>query len=57
MTGSTTLLAPTLGACAVAMVVAMAMRSEPVYDLLTTRAVRNARANRRAAGDPPDGVA
>lgn len=50
MTGSTTLLAPTLGACAVAMLVAMAMRSEPVYDLLTTRAVRNARANRREAG-------
>ncbi len=50
MTGSTTLLAPTLGACAVAMLVAMTMRSEPVYDLLTTRAVRNARANRREAG-------
>lgn len=46
MTGSTTLLTPTLGACAVAMLVAMAVRSEPIYDLLTTRAVRNARANR-----------
>ena len=50
MTGSTTLLPPTLGACAVAMLVAMAMRSEPVYDLLTARAVRNARANRREPG-------
>ena len=49
MTGSTTLLAPTLGACAVAMLVAMALRSEPIYDLLTTRAVRNAQANRREA--------
>lgn len=49
MTGSTTLLAPTLGACAVAMLVAMALRSEPIYDLLTTRAVRNAGANRREA--------
>jgi CIC family chloride channel protein len=46
MTSSTTLLAPTLGACAVAMLVAMALRSEPIYDLLTTRAVRNAKANR-----------
>lgn len=52
MTGSTTLLTPTLGACAVAMLVAMVMRSEPVYDLLTTRAVRNARAN-RLDRDPP----
>ncbi len=50
MTSSTTLLAPTLGACAIAMLVAMALRSEPVYDLLTNRAVRNAAANRRETG-------
>lgn len=50
MTGSVTLLAPTLGACALAMFIAMALRSEPIYDLLTTRSVNNARANRLEEG-------
>lgn len=44
MTGSTTLLPPMLGACAAAMLVATLLRSEPIYDQLTARAVR---ANRR----------
>jgi chloride channel protein, CIC family len=45
MTGTTTLLPPTLGACAIAMTVAVALRSGGIYDLLTTRAVRASRAN------------
>ena len=40
MTGSTTLLPPMLGACAVAMLVANLLRSKPIYDQLTDRAVR-----------------
>lgn len=38
MTGATNQLPPTLGACAIAMLVAVALRSEPIYDLLTRRA-------------------
>ncbi len=45
MTGSATLLAPMLGACAVAMLVANVLRSKPIYDQLTQRAVRASRQN------------
>ncbi len=45
MTGSTTLLPPMLGACAVAMLVANLLRSKPIYDQLTDRAVRASRQN------------
>ncbi|MFC6704297.1 ClC family H(+)/Cl(-) exchange transporter [Flexivirga alba] len=45
MTGTTTLLSPTLGACAIAMTVALMLRGEGIYDMLTTRAVTAARAN------------
>ncbi|RNI23238.1 ClC family H(+)/Cl(-) exchange transporter [Flexivirga caeni] len=45
MTGTTTLLPPTLGACAIAMTLAMAMRTTGIYDLLTARAVKGAHAN------------
>ncbi|MEZ0165872.1 chloride channel protein [Kineococcus sp. LSe6-4] len=38
LTGSTDQLPPMLGACAVAMTVAVVLRSRPVYDLLTDRA-------------------
>jgi CIC family chloride channel protein len=47
MTGSTTLLPPMLGACAVAMLVATVLRSKPIYDQLTDRAVGAARDNAR----------
>lgn len=47
MTGSATWLAPMLGACAVAMLVATVLRSEPIYDALTTRAARAAAWNAR----------
>lgn len=46
MTGSVTWLPPMLGTVAVAMLVAMLLRSQPVYDALTTRAAKNARTNR-----------
>lgn len=46
LTGSTNQLPPMLGACAVAMVVASAMRSEPIYDALTSRAAKAAALNR-----------
>jgi CIC family chloride channel protein len=39
MTSSTTLLAPMLGACAIAMLAANAFASTPIYDQLTRRAV------------------
>lgn len=52
MTGSTTLLAPMLGACAVAMLAAAMMRSTPIYDQLTQRAVVATREN--AAEGHPD---
>lgn len=45
MTGATILLPPMLGACAVAMLVAGMLRSEPIYDQLTSRAVRAHDAN------------
>ncbi len=38
MTGNTNQLPPMLGACAIAMLVAVALRSEPIYDRLTARA-------------------
>jgi CIC family chloride channel protein len=38
MTGNTSQLPPMLGACAIAMLVAIALRSEPIYDRLTQRA-------------------
>lgn len=37
MTGSTALLPPMLGACAIAMLIATALRSTPIYDQLTER--------------------
>lgn len=45
MTGATTLLPPTLGACAIAMTLVLAMRTTGIYDLLTTRAVMANRVN------------
>ena len=54
MTGSVTWLPPMLGAVAIAMVIAMLLGSEPIYDALTTRAARNVRINRRER-EPGDG--
>lgn len=51
MTGSVTELAPTLGACAVAMLVATVLRSEPIYEALTARAVHAAKVNAAEARD------
>lgn len=57
MTGSATLLAPMLGACAVAMLIAAALGAKPIYDQLTERAVFASRENanearaRESAGD------
>lgn len=45
MTGSTILLPPMLGACAIAMLVAGALGGKPIYDLLTERAVRASQQN------------
>ena len=45
MTGSVVLLPPMLGACAVAMLIAMLFKSEPIYDALTARAAQAARRN------------
>ncbi len=42
MTGISNQLPPMLGACAIAMLVAIALRSQPIYDQLTERAARNA---------------
>lgn len=42
LTGSTNQLPPMLGACAVALLVAISLRSRPIYDLLTDRAARRA---------------
>ena len=47
MTGNTSQLPPMLGACAVALLVAVALRSEPIYDRLAHRAAQKA-----LAGDP-----
>jgi len=41
MTGNTNQLPPMLGACAVAMLIAVALRSEPIYHRLADRAARN----------------
>lgn len=46
MTGSVTWLPPMLGTVAVAMLIAMLLGSESIYDALTTRAARNAEKNR-----------
>ena len=54
MTGSTTQLAPMLGACAIAMLVAMALRSAPIYDQLTRRAATAARENAAEAATMSD---
>ena len=45
MTRSVNLLPQMLGACAMAMLVATMLKSEPIYDSLTARAVRNAHTN------------
>jgi chloride channel protein, CIC family len=45
MTGSTVLLPPMLGACAIAMLVAMMLGGTPIYDQLTDRATRAAQQN------------
>jgi len=45
LTGVTNQLPPTLGACAVAMLVAMMLRCTPIYDALTTRAAAAAQQN------------
>lgn len=45
LTGVTSQLAPMLGACALAMLVATILRSEPIYDALTSRAEWAARQN------------
>ncbi len=52
MTGTTNQLSAMLGACAIAMLVAIALRSESIYDQLTDRAAQNAR---RAANIPDHG--
>ncbi|WP_231997217.1 ClC family H(+)/Cl(-) exchange transporter [Mycobacterium sp. 1245111.1] len=48
MTGNTNQLPPMLGACAIAMLVAVALRSEPIYDRLAHRAAQQPR------GSDPD---
>lgn len=45
LTGVTNQLPPTLGACAIAMLVAMMLRCTPIYDALTTRAAHAAQQN------------
>jgi CIC family chloride channel protein len=45
MTGNTNQLAPMLGACAVAMLVAIALRSESIYDRLAERAAQAVQAS------------
>ncbi len=44
MTGNTNQLPPMLGACAVAMLIAVALRSQPIYDRLTDRASNSSNA-------------
>ena len=51
LTGVTIQLPPMLGACAVAMLVAAMLHSEPIYDALTTRAARAARQNADEAAE------
>jgi CIC family chloride channel protein len=50
MTGTTNQLPPMLGACAIAMLVAVALRSEPIYDLLTRRATAGATGKLKSTG-------
>src|ERR1700722_6748858 len=50
MTGNTNQLPPMLGACAVAMLVAMALRSESIYDRLAERSAQAV----QASGPPPE---
>jgi chloride channel protein, CIC family len=45
MTGNTNQLPPMLGACAVAMLVAVALRSQPIYDRLAERAAQAVQAS------------
>lgn len=47
MTATVNMLPPMLLACALAMLVATMLRSEPIYESLTARAVRNTRVNVR----------
>jgi CIC family chloride channel protein len=42
LTGNTNQLPPMLGACAIAMLVATALRSAPIYDRLAARAANSA---------------
>jgi chloride channel protein, CIC family len=49
MTSNTNQLSPMLGACAIAMLVAIALRSQSIYDSLTERAAQKAE---RLAGSP-----
>lgn len=51
LTGVTDELPPMLAACAIAMLVAMMLRSAPIYDALAERAARAARLNAQVA-DP-----
>jgi chloride channel protein, CIC family len=53
LTGSTAVLAPMLGACAVAMLLANVLKSEPIYDALAARSARAVRSNEEEAGAPP----
>ncbi|MBO1766334.1 ClC family H(+)/Cl(-) exchange transporter [Allobranchiibius sp. GilTou38] len=55
MTGSTSQLAPMLGACAIAMLVAMALRCAPIYDQLTRRSASAARENAAEAASGSHG--
>jgi chloride channel protein, CIC family len=45
MTGNTNQLPPMLGACAIAMLVAVALRSEPIYDRLAQRSAQAAQSD------------
>ena len=51
MTGTVVMLPPMLGACAVALLVAELLRSEPIYELLARRSANAANANRRHRRD------
>lgn len=50
LTGSVTWLPPMLGTVAIAMLVATLLGAEPIYDALTTRAVRNTHRNQLEQG-------
>lgn len=57
MSGSAGQLAPMLGACAVALLVATALRSRPIYDSLTDRSVRVSRLDDEQRALTPGGAA